>query len=68
MFDFATASAEDASSLTPLEQQEEACNVMILQLALYAELVKPHPDAPLSPEERQTIFLVASNTSPVGEA
>jgi len=68
MFDFVIESPEAASVMTPMEQRAATRNVMAIQLALYAQMAQPQPDAPLSPEQVEAMFLFAAQITETVEA
>jgi len=68
MFDFVIESPEAASVMTPMEQRAATRNVMAIQLALYAQMAQPQPDAALSPEQVEAMFLFAAQITEMVEA
>ena len=69
MFDSITSGAKPAiPALGPLERSETACSVLVLNLTLYAELVRPRADAPITAGERDEVLAGCAATQEVGEA
>jgi|TARA_Y100001951_G_C11194099_1_gene213243 hypothetical protein len=68
MFDFVLDSPQSASVMTPMEQRAATRNVMAIQLALYAQMAQPQPDAALSPEQVEAMFLFAAQITEMVEA
>jgi len=69
MFSDLTLSASNATkALTPMEQQAAACNVLVLQLAIYADLATPPNDAVQTKMQRVNALLFAAEISEVAQA
>jgi hypothetical protein len=68
MFDFVIESPQSASVMTPMEQREATRNVMAIQLALYAQMAQPQPDAALSPEQVESMLFFAAQITEMVEA
>ena len=68
MFDFVIESPQTASVMTPMEQREATRNVMAIQLALYAQMSQPQPDAALSPEQVESMLFFAAQITEMVEA
>jgi hypothetical protein len=68
MFDFVIESPQSASVMTPMEQREATRNVMAIQLALYAQMAQPQPDAELSPEQLNSMLFFAAQITEMVEA
>ena len=68
MFDFVIESPQSASVMTPMEQREATRNVMAIQLALYAQMSQPQPDAALSPEQVESMLIFAAQITEMVEA
>ena len=68
MFDFTLESPETVAAMTPMEQNAATHNVLVIQLALHAELVRTRTDAALSPEQVEAMLVFAAEITDTVEA
>jgi len=69
MFTDLTLSASNATkALTPMEQQAAACNVLVLQLAIYADLATPPNDAAQTSMQRVNALMFSAEISEVAQS
>ena len=66
--DFTFSTATHVQSLTPMEQQAAACNVMVLQLAIHADITAAPTDAGPSAGQKVNALLFAAEISEMAEA
>ena len=68
MFDFTLESPETVAAMTPMEQNAAIHNVLAIQLALHAELVRTRTDAALTTDEQAAMLVFAAEITEPAKA